>query len=117
MTSMYSETPRRAARRAAAIALALAAAGAAAACRSRGDQAPRAGTTDTGSAAAPSGKGHPDLSATPNVPDSATGVAHRTERPGISGDSLGRTHEQSSAAEAPAIPRDTTSRTKRDTQP
>lgn len=106
---MRRTTPRRAVGRAAVAALALAAAlAAASACTQRGDQVPR---SDSGEVAppdtAPSGRGHPDLSSTPGVPDSGAGAAQRTGRPGISGDSLGRRHGESSAVMVPAVPRDT----------
>jgi hypothetical protein len=105
MMRMQRTTPRRAAWRVAVAVLALAVA---AACTQRGDQVPR---SDSGSVAppdtSPSGRGHPDLSTTPGIPDSGSGAAQRTERPGIAGDSSGRSHEESSAVVAPRARKDT----------
>jgi hypothetical protein len=113
MTRKSDGTPRRARRRVAV--LALLAAAAVGACSPTGGG--KANQTDTGQGASPSGQGHPDLSATPNVPDSGSGVAGRTGRPGISGDSLGRGHDTGSAAETPALPRDTSARSRRHPRP
>lgn len=110
---MYNAAPRRASWRVAVVALAAAAA--VGACSPKGGG--KANPTDTGQGASPSGQGHPDLSATPNVPDSGSGVAGRTGRPGISGDSLGRGHDTGSAAETPALPRDTSAKSRRHPRP